>query len=524
VCVGRAGAWAVLLIICCDPDPGSASARGGDPGLEEFRIEVEPLDEPGERDGQGAIRWRVEIRACPFKPFVDMRATIRPRFTLADLEYLRRRQGQPPDIERMRAIGDLVRESILDGPMETALVASVVQAQRQGKGLRFVVDLKDGKVAKDTISPVELPYEAIRLPQITTLGDFPAAGSAFTVGRTLAQPPVVPREAFFPVRLLVVASSPINEPVTRADESIAALRTALKGVAFDQRGEDLRNGAVTVKVCKPPTFEEFRRVLRDEGPWHIVHFVGHGAFRREGGLTPRPHLLFEKEDRQKDYVGAQEFASAVDQPELKLVILSACSSATAGPVDPGRDQYPASAFDGIAHHVLRSSNVSAVVAMQFDFEVEAARTFAGEFYKSLLVDQRDIDIAVSRARKELADEFGFARGVWITPVLYTRSRDGRVFEFRQRLGLAGTVVDSETLRPLPGVKLTIDDLDDINGQTPSAVTDEAGRFRFQGLPPVADRQVRLVAQRPGYEVSRTDPTLGNLSHDIKLKPRPPGSQ
>ena len=129
-------------------------------------------------------------------------------------------------------------------------------------------------------------------------------------------------------------------------------------------------------------------------------------------------------------------------------------------------------------------------------------------------------MAVAQARFALSKKFMNNTGVWITPALYSRSRNGRVFEFRERLGLGGSVIDADTLRPLPSVKLIIEDIDDLFGKTPTAVTDEAGRFRFPDLPPLPERQVRLVAQRPGYQVSRTDPTLGNMSHTIKLCPEP----
>ena len=322
--------------------------------------------------------------------------------------------------------------------------------------------------------------------------------------------------------MLVVAAAPIDQNDVKAEESLSAIRAALNGLAFDAAGQPLANGPVRVTFCDPPTRDRFQQLLRDEGPWHIVHFVGHGAFQPVGDdPTPCAHLLFERPtNRESDPVGADEFGVALNRPDLRLVVLTACSSAAAQPKDPGKSKYPANAFDGVAHHLLRATEVSAVVAMQFDYEVAAAKVFAGEFYKSLLSDQQEVDVAVARCRQALATQFDLGSGVWITPVLYSRSRNGRVFEFRERLGLGGSVIDADTLRPLPGVKLIIDDIDDLFGKTPTAVTDEAGRFRFPDLPPLLERQVRLVVQRPGYQVSRTDPTLGNMSHTIKLCPEP----
>jgi hypothetical protein len=85
--------------------------------------------------------------------------------------------------------------------------------------------------------------------------------------------------------------------------------------------------------------------------------------------------------------------------------------------------------------------------------------------------------------------------------------------------LEGYVTDAETRVPLAGVKLTIQDWDTRNGSSPTATTDAAGRFRFKDLRPSGDpsQQVRLVATKPGYQTSTTDPPLGATDHPIKLK-------
>ena len=86
--------------------------------------------------------------------------------------------------------------------------------------------------------------------------------------------------------------------------------------------------------------------------------------------------------------------------------------------------------------------------------------------------------------------------------------------------LAGYVIDAETGELLPGVTLTIQDWDTLDGQTPTTTTDDAGRFRFDNLRPSPDpaRLVRLVARKAGYEPSSTDPPLGTTTQTIKLRP------
>jgi len=89
--------------------------------------------------------------------------------------------------------------------------------------------------------------------------------------------------------------------------------------------------------------------------------------------------------------------------------------------------------------------------------------------------------------------------------------------------LAGYIIDAETREPLAGVTLTIQDWETIDGQSPTATTDAAGRFRFDNLRPSADvsqqvRQVRLIARKPGYKAYTTDTPLGSTTLPIKLRP------
>ena len=89
--------------------------------------------------------------------------------------------------------------------------------------------------------------------------------------------------------------------------------------------------------------------------------------------------------------------------------------------------------------------------------------------------------------------------------------------------LSGYVTDAETRVPLADVKLTIEDWDTRDGGSPTATTNAAGRFRFENLRPSDEpmRQVRLIATKPGYDTSTTDPPLGATDHPIKLKPLAP---
>jgi len=99
---------------------------------------------------------------------------------------------------------------------------------------------------------------------------------------------------------------------------------------------------------------------------------------------------------------------------LRLVVLNACEGARSARDDP---------LGGVAQALVRLG-VPAVIAMQFEISDPAALVFSQSFYEAI-ADFLPVDVAMVEARKTM-----FAQGnevEWATPVLYLRSRDGRVF-------------------------------------------------------------------------------------------------
>jgi hypothetical protein len=85
--------------------------------------------------------------------------------------------------------------------------------------------------------------------------------------------------------------------------------------------------------------------------------------------------------------------------------------------------------------------------------------------------------------------------------------------------LAGTVREEGTDKRVSGATVTID-LDDRDGKTPTAQTDEAGRYRFRDLPPGPVKLVGVHVRKAGYRPSYTKQALGTESHMIELQPEP----
>ena len=116
-------------------------------------------------------------------------------------------------------------------------------------------------------------------------------------------------------------------------------------------------------------------------------------------------------------MGASALADllSVADPMPRLVVLNSCQTAAGADTD---------VFSSTAATLVRT--VPAVVAMQFAVTDDAAAVFSRAFYQAL-VHNRGVDEAVRTGRIALT---GWNPDTleWVTPVLYLRSRDTRLFD------------------------------------------------------------------------------------------------
>ncbi len=145
----------------------------------------------------------------------------------------------------------------------------------------------------------------------------------------------------------------------------------------------------------------------------ILYLVCHGTF-----IDNRPRLLLEKEDGTGASVAGEELVEKLrDMTEKpRLVVLASCKSA-------GSEEGAALAAVGPR---LATAGVPSVVAMQGPISIESAQTFMADFFRELACDGQ-VDRAVAVARSGIQD-----RPDWWVPVLFTRSRSGRLWP-----GIAG---------------------------------------------------------------------------------------
>jgi CHAT domain-containing protein len=180
--------------------------------------------------------------------------------------------------------------------------------------------------------------------------------------------------------------------------------------------------AGTVRLTWVPgaTMEALLEVV-DKGEWHVFHFIGHGGAppSSDGDIGEEEGFIVFS-DGQGGYreVGARDLTiplrggPSVDS--LRLVVLNCCDSARATAKNPLSS--PAAA--------LVAAGVPAVVAMQFPISDHGAIQFAGVFYGEL-TQGRAVEAAITSARRRMWAKPSIEWGI---PVLYTRSKTGRLFK------------------------------------------------------------------------------------------------
>ncbi len=305
-----------------------------------------------------------------------------------------------PQMKDVRSFGGHLYESLFSGPVSTCLLRSMDEADRSHAGLRVRLHLGDAPALANI--PWEFLYDS-------SSDGFLCLSDQTPLVRYIDLPQrVEPLAATPPLRMLCLISSPSGYPPLDVEHEWAKLNEAL--------GPTVTEGRLVMDRVDTPSLEALQRRLRRE-EYHVLHFVGHGAFDEEAqdGVL----LLEDLEGRGHPVSGESLGVLLHDHEALRLVVLNACEGARTSTTDP---------FAGTAQSLVRKG-IPAVIAMQFEISDVAAITMANEFY-SAVADGYPVDAALSEARKAIFTRVNAVE--WATPVLYMRSPDGRIFEIEDR--------------------------------------------------------------------------------------------
>lgn len=187
-------------------------------------------------------------------------------------------------------------------------------------------------------------------------------------------------------------------------------------------------GRVELVVLRPPTLTALQRVLQEARatgrPFQVVHFDGHGvlAGRRAGSVAPHMFaeggegfLEFEPADGSSGRVSAAQFALALHDAEVPLVVLNACQSGAMS-----------EQVDAAIATRLMQEGIGAVVAMGYSVYAVAAAEFMAAFYERLFAGESVTGaVAIGRRRLFQRPERPSPKGElplsdWMVPVHYLR--------------------------------------------------------------------------------------------------------
>ena len=385
-----------------------------------------------ERNGktQVSVRYPNASDAEPFgdpKPFTlplaiddleELRFYLEDYASLPIGEYAVR--GEQVEKERLLAWGDALFNSVFGGDdkrrdayciaYDAASRNEAVEVSIRSNNPQFLALPWELMKAPGERVPFSVRVQAFdrALPITDPARQFPANGDGFRVLMVIARP-----EGIRDVPFQAVA-----RPLFKHVESAGS--------------------AVQIEILRPPSFEAFKKRLqaaKDDGePYHAVHFDGHGTFgvaaNAGNGLSAhlfageaQGYVLFEKEAGGAEAVGAGDFAAALKDGGVPLVILNACKS---GKIETADDA--ASPEASVATRLLLDGAAS-VVAMSYSVYVVAAAAFMAVFYEALFAG-KSVSEAVNTGRKALRLEQNRLRPSlkgemplqdWMVPVHYSRS-------------------------------------------------------------------------------------------------------
>lgn len=327
-------------------------------------------------------------------------------------QHLRLRQLSPADDggslvlrERADAVGRRLSSRVFEGQLGRSFEERRRAAEAGGRRLVLRLRLEpDPRL-------LAFPWEVLFGPG----GRKPLAINEQTpLVRSLALPqPVEQQPTFGPLKVLVAEASPPGWPVLAAGEEIRRLESCFVHDWWS---------SVELKILRAATVADLEKAVETFRP-QVVHFIGHGDTRTEGG---EPCLVFAGQQGGAERVDGQRLAALLDlgSPDpaarsIRLVVLNACRSG---------ESLAGDAFAGVAPRLVQQG-VSAVVAMRYPISDAAAIACSERLYQDLAAG-RSVDQAMSRARRRLYG--GFDDLSWLAPVLFLRGEEGRILSRRPR--------------------------------------------------------------------------------------------
>ncbi|MFI6494846.1 CHAT domain-containing protein [Streptomyces sp. NPDC050564] len=305
------------------------------------------------------------------------------------------RRSAPPEERPVQELGRILFDTLFAGEGRALFAAARQRAAERDRSLRLVLRVRPPELAR-------LPWEFL----------FDSAESSYVcttmplVRRPQVATPQRPLAVAAPLRILCMAARPDDlEPL-----AVRAERDRLGGALAGLQ----EAGLIELGWVEGETWRALRTALTRRGPWHILHFIGHGGF---DPVTQEGTLALAGEEGGTYQLGAENLAMMLhDHRSLRLVVLNACETGRSAAADP---------FSSMGGALLRVG-VPAALAMQYAISDRAAVEFGRSFYEGL-AHRLPVDTAVTEARQAIRLALPGTLE-WGTPVLYMRAAEGVLFD------------------------------------------------------------------------------------------------
>jgi CHAT domain len=249
-----------------------------------------------------------------------------------------------------------------------------------------------------------LPWEYLQEPE--RLPGPRADRSVVRIVRTGGGPPPAPLPLNRSPRVMLVAADPIDQPGVSWTDVMTTIQREFQ-VRLGDRFE--------LKVVEGASEDDLRTALQQH-PCDILHFSGHGDVADGEGRL----VLIDHDTNESSYLTSSRLALLVRDRGIRLVVLSACDTATGD----FEDEFAVTAA------TLVGEGITAVVANQLPIPNQTVAAFVGALYNELLASG-DIDRATAEGRITLADQLDSAQRApleWGVPCLYRHIAGAQVFE------------------------------------------------------------------------------------------------
>lgn len=301
----------------------------------------------------------------------------------------------------IRDFGQRLHSALFTGGIRDRYKALYNESVGKSSGIRLRLEL--GRVPDLMVLPWELLFDR---DAYQFLGLMEKTAVVRSIGLSV---PSRPLDMTAPLRILIVAPQPRGTPALMVQEEVQKLQTALAELEAD--------GKVALEPVEPPTLRCLRERLSSRESYHVLHFIGHGEFVAD---EEQSYLAFEDaDDGGIDPVDGELLATILRSHEsLRLAVLNSCQGAETSASDP---------FAGLAQALVRQE-IPAVLGMQSVISDKSAVEFSASFYRAVGLG-RPLEAAVWAGRMAVRSHVDILE--WSTPVLYTRIRDGRLFQISE---------------------------------------------------------------------------------------------